>query len=119
MTATDKTTKPPCTDEEFVGIPPCPEWCTEPLEHGFDNLTNGGGSERYHSAKVGEFVSIVTADVAEIGQPVRRRQPWITIDVDEGQRLDRQQAIDVSDGICMAADKLDEIMGVERFSPTR
>ena len=102
-------TDTPFTDETFVGIPPCPAWCDQHERHGgWDTLIDSTTVARIHDRDMG-VASISTEDVANIGEPVRRRVPWISLAVDEDDKFDAEGARKIAAGLLATADKLDEI----------
>jgi len=103
-------TDTPFTDETFVGIPPCPDWCDQDERHGgYEHLNGSTALACGHGRDMGTYTYIQTEDVADIGEPVRRRVPWISLSVEEDARLDAEGARKIAAELLATADKLDEI----------
>jgi hypothetical protein len=103
-------TDTPFTDETFTGIPACPDWCDQDERHGgYEHLTGSTAAACGHDRNMGTFTYIQTEDVANIGESVRRRVPWIVVSVREDDKLDAEGARKIAAELLATADKLDEI----------
>jgi hypothetical protein len=107
MHDTDTT---PFTAESFVGIPACPGWCDlEDRHSSYDQSTDHTYAACSHERNMGAYTYIITEDVAVLGEPVRRRVPWIAISVSEHLPFDAEEVRKIAAELLVSADKLDEI----------
>jgi hypothetical protein len=106
----------PFTDEEFVGLPDCPDWCEEKGttgRHTYADRSDGSGMIRSHYHFLGSgLVHLVTEDEATIGQPVRRRQPrlQITPELVQGD-LTAEEVRKIAAELLEATDAYERIVG--------
>jgi hypothetical protein len=91
-------------------IPPCPPWCTQPANHGYEQLTDGTMGRSHWGDDTAETAAKAWPATFETvtGDRVERQAAWVTIATGEGDQLTPDEARALASELVRAANAIDQ-----------